>query len=1019
MARIPESEIERLKREISLERLVTSRGVALRRQGQDLVGLCPFHDDREPSLVVSPSKNLWHCLGACQAGGSVIDWVMRVEGVSFRHAAELLRRDCSFAASSAPSSSPVAPPPKQSTVKKLPTLLERTADDEALLRSVTGYYHATLLESPEALAYLASRGLESAELVEHFELGFSNRTLGYRLPAKNREEGAALRGRLQELGVIRQSGHEHFNGSLVVPIQDLEGRVVEMYGRKITAGLRPGTPLHLYLPGAHRGVWNEPALASGDGELILCEALIDAMTFWCAGLRHVTSAYGVEGLGPDHWAAFRTHGVKQIWIAYDRDEAGDRAAAKLARELEASGIGSWRVLFPKGMDANEYAQKVGPADKSLALAVRKAEWMGAGKRGVVDVPKEVATSAPPEPMQDAPTEASSAEPAESLAPNPSFAASSDVSPPESATSSEPVSEDEAVFAWEGRRWRVRGLSKNTTPSSLRVNLLVSDADGRFHVDTLELYTARQRASFTAQAALELAIDERLVKQELGQVLLELESRQERALAALAAPQTKQKTLTELEREAALSLLRDPNLLSRVSEDFAHCGVVGERENILLSYVAVTSRKLESPLAVVVQSSSAAGKSSLMEAVLRFVPEEERTQYSAMTGQSLYYLGEDDLRHKVLAVAEEEGASRASYALKLLQSEGELTIASTGKDPQTGRLVTHAYRVAGPVMLFLTTTAVEVDEELLNRCLVLTVDEGREQTRQIHAQQRRRQTLEGLREREAKKSLESLHQNAQRLLRPLWVVNPFAEALQFLDVATRTRRDHMKYLTLIASVALLHQYQREVKVLEVGGTRAEYIEVTRSDIEAATRLATEVLGRSLDELSPVTRSVLLSLERMVQERASAERVRPSEVRVTRREVREYAGLGSTQAKVHLARLEELEYVVVHRSARGQVLELLYAGEGKDGGRFVLGLTPPGAPDGDAAHGYDAERSGANAARSAPGRGGVGHESAEGRSDVSATLHEESRPLATRSASLVHPARLDSESTPVASYASKAG
>ena len=180
--------------------------------------------------------------------------------------------------------------------------------------------------------------------------------------------------------------------------------------------------------------------------------------------------------------------------------------------------------------------------------------------------------------------------------------------------------------------------------------------------------------------------------------------------------------------------------------------MGEETNKLLGYLAAVSRKLEEPLAVIIQSSSAAGKSSLMEAILAFVPEEDRVKYSAMTGQSLFYMGETDLQHKVLAIVEEQGAQRATYALKLLQSEGELTIASTGKDPQTGRLVTQEYRVEGPVMIFLTTTAIEIDEELLNRCLVLTVDEDREQTRAIHRLQRERQTLEGLLARHARPAL---------------------------------------------------------------------------------------------------------------------------------------------------------------------------------------------------------------------------------------------------------------------------
>ena len=179
-------------------------------------------------------------------------------------------------------------------------------------------------------------------------------------------------------------------------------------------------------------------------------------------------------------------------------------------------------------------------------------------------------------------------------------------------------------------------------------------------------------------------------------------------------------------------------------DFETCGLVGEETNKLTGYLAAVSRKLEKPLAVMVQSSSAAGKSALMEAVLAFVPPEERVQYSAMTGQSLFYMGEADLKHKVLAIAEEEGAERASYALKLLQSEGKLSIASTGKDPTTGRLVTHEYHVEGPVAIMLTTTAIDLDEELLNRCLVLSVDEDREQTRAIHRLQREAETLEGLR-----------------------------------------------------------------------------------------------------------------------------------------------------------------------------------------------------------------------------------------------------------------------------------
>jgi DNA primase len=343
------------------------------------------------------------------------------------------------------------------------------------------------------------------------------------------------------------------------------------------------------------------------------------------------------------------------------------------------------------------------------------------------------------------------------------------------------------------------------------------------------------------------------------------------------------------------------------------------------------------LAVVVQSSSAAGKSSLMEAVLAFVPEEERISFSAMTGQSLFYMGERDLRHKVLAVAEGEGAERAAYPLKLLQSEGHLTIASTGKDALTGKLVTHEYTVTGPVATFLTTTAIDLDEELANRCLVLSVDEGREQTRRVHARQRSAQTLVGILARRDRDRILRVHRNAQRLLRPILVVNPFAESLSFADTRTRARRDHMKFLTLVKSIALLHQHQREVNLVEHEGEKIEYIEATAADVQLASKLLAEVLVRPEDELPPVTRNVLTLIEAFVAEGAASANIPTSEVRFTQRQIRERLGLGHTRLKMHMRRLEEQEYVVVQRGGRGQVR--VY---GLAGGDWSPGGRPPVAP-----------------------------------------------------------------------------
>jgi len=219
MSRISVAELERLK-SLDLVRLVASDGLVLKRIGKDLACACPFHEgDREPSLVVSPEKNLFHCF-ACGVAGSPIDWVMRRRGVSFRRAVELLRAECGDP--SEPAGDGVGAVPK-AAASRVVAPLSPGADDAALLADVVGFYSATLKTSPEALAYLAKRGLTHPGLIDQFQLGNANRTLAYRLPEKQVAAGAKVRGQLQRLGVLRTSGHEHFQGSLVVPVFDAAG----------------------------------------------------------------------------------------------------------------------------------------------------------------------------------------------------------------------------------------------------------------------------------------------------------------------------------------------------------------------------------------------------------------------------------------------------------------------------------------------------------------------------------------------------------------------------------------------------------------------------------------------------------------------------------------------------------------------------------------------------------------------------------------------------------------------------
>lgn len=935
MARIADEVIERIKTEVSLVRLAESQGYKLQKHGKDFAVCCPFHADKTPSCVITPKSNLFNCFG-CGAGGSVIDWVMKTQGVSFRHAVELLKNDIGAVTSSLAAESPI----KKTTVPKLAAPVSSDVDDAKLLRDVVDYYHETLLQSPEAIAYLESRGLNDAELINHFKLGHANRTLGLRLPHKNRKAGAELRERLQRVGVYRESGHEHLNGSLVIPLLNQSGDVVQLYGRKLLNNLREGTAYHLYLPGDHAGVFNYEGLV-GCEEIILCEALIDALTFWRWGFKNVTSSYGVNGFTDELLQALVALNIRRVLVAYDRDEAGDKAAFAVAEKLNAQGIETYRVLFPKGMDANQYACQTTPTQKALALVIRQSQWMcnGVLKKATKEKAGELASALIPFLAAAVNPVDVGDEPEKNTLPialpelNPIDTAASPV-PPLPASGVTVETRDDGLFIILGERtYRVRGLDKNASTDQLKVQLMVQRGEA-FFIDKLDLYSSKQRQIFINQACVELGISDEVIKKDLGKVLLGLEQEQLKKSDENKNPASASQSITNEEREAALALLRDKDLPARILADFALAGVVGEETNKLVGYLAGVSRKLDRPLAVVIQSSSAAGKSSLMDAVLSFMPEDERVQYSAMTGQSLFYMGETRLKNKILAISEEEGAHTASYALKLLQSEGEVTIASTGKDDSSGQLVTREYKVEGPVMLFLTTTAIDIDEELLNRCLILTVNESREQTEAIHHAQRLKRTLKGLESKIKKEQVLQLHRNAQRLLKPLAVINPYADQLTFLSDKTRTRRDHEKYLTLIDSIALLHQYQREIKTLGA----LDYIEVTTADIALANRLAHEVLGKTLDELPPQTRKLLKEIQSWVQQCCKVDGIEQRDFRFSRKQIREHIQWSDNQLKIHCKRLEDMEYLLVHRGGRGQLMEyeLLYNGNVEENQSVLMGL-----------------------------------------------------------------------------------
>jgi hypothetical protein len=484
-------------------------------------------------------------------------------------------------------------------------------------------------------------------------------------------------------------------------------------------------------------------------------------------------------------------------------------------------------------------------------------------------------------------------------------------------------------AFAARSYRVRGLQA-VGLDRLRVNLRI-EGQGRMHLDTLDLYGHRSRAALIKELARLFAEPEEEIAREVASLIEVLEGVRLDQVKDGGAPAPARLEMPDRDRDEALVLLRAPNVLDRVLADFERVGCVGEKTTLLVGYLGLVSRLLDDPLGLIIVSRSGAGKSSVQDALCDVVPDEDLVRYTRLTGQALFYKEEDALVHKVLAIDEEAGAQEAAYSIRNLQSAQVLTVAATRTDPQTGKLRTDEYRVRGPVFIMFTTTSPEaLDYETRNRFVQVGIDESAEQTRRILRRQREARTLEGVLRRAETEHLFARQRNAQRLLRPLKVVNPYAQALTYPDERLQMRREQKKYLTLIDSLALLHQHQREIKRARRGDVEVEYVEVKPNDIALANRLARQVLGRSLDELAHPTRQLLKHLVDLTRGREAP--------RFTRPEVREKTGWTDWQVRVHLGQLLDLEYAVVASGRNGQRMtyELLFDGDPEEDGRYLAGL-----------------------------------------------------------------------------------
>jgi DNA primase catalytic core len=460
------TDFDQIKRTTDIVRVVESYGVKLKKVGRNHVGRCCFHADKNPSLIVTADKGLFHC-PACGAAGNVIQFVARKEGIGEREAALKLLGGVPGVTIAAR----VAAPP--ATTAAAPQL--SPGESAKLLQRVAAFYARTLHKDRAGLDYLKGRKLDEPAMLEVFQVGYANGTLPGVLP----KSGEIIDG-LKALGVLNAKGQEHFRGCVTVPIFDSQGNIAGIYGRRVT----DAEPHHLYLPGPHRGVFNGIA-ARTNQTLLIVEAILDAMSLWQAGFKNVLALYGANGWTTDHEQLLKANGTTEIYLCLDNDEAGRAGTERLKEEILPPLVKQIHVIpWPEGVkDAADFFLSREPKDFETLV---KAATPNTATAPV----SELTAAAGEEKIQMTPD---------------GFAAS-----------------------YGARRYELRAIERPNA-ARLRASVKAVH-EGRFHIDMVDFYLSRSRRVFIGEAARLFRETAEVIEADVNRLITQLETYAQKQLA---------------------------------------------------------------------------------------------------------------------------------------------------------------------------------------------------------------------------------------------------------------------------------------------------------------------------------------------------------------------------------------------------------------------------------------------------------------------------------------------------------
>ena len=454
-----------------------------------------------------------------------------------------------------------------------------------------------------------------------------------------------------------------------------------------------------------------------------------------------------------------------------------------------------------------------------------------------------------------------------------------------------------------------GLQLNKL-ESLRVTLSVEKLTKTKAVlnilrQSIDLYNDNQVEKLVRKCAERLEIGTSVIRKTLQELTKELESYRfllTEKQNELQKPFSKH--LTKLEEQEAIKFLQSKNLLEKTNELIGKSGVIGEVDNRLLMYLIFTSRKTNNPLHCISLGSSGVGKTHLQSKVSELIPEEDKIEITVLSANAFYYFNRTELQHKLILIEDLDGAESVLYPLRELQSKKRITKTVVHKD-RKGNTKTIHLTVEGPVSVAGCTTQESIYEDNSNRSFLLYIDESEEQDNRI-MQYQRFLSAGKLNEQEQIEAKELL-QNCQRVLKPIKVINPYAEYLELPQSVFKPRRTNSHYLQFIEAITFYKQHQKEKQYNEETGE--EYIETEIEDIQESNELITEVLLRKSDTITGATRNHLERLKNYLK--------KSNQTTFTNAEIRRNLRVKETTLRRYNKQLLAEDYIRKIKGKKGQL------------------------------------------------------------------------------------------------------